>query len=178
MLASRERGAGNPPPQNGPQPPETQQAQAQHEGNGQTQQGMARFEHHAGLVSFSYPESWQIGQPPQQLGITWRGYDPSSLVGMDVIEVPNVTSANAAIRAVAQAFARAGARIEVEDSKKQGELTVVLGRTRASSGNSEWFGVFRPVRGGVIGVAAGCPSSSFQANRQMLLQLLDTVRFP
>jgi hypothetical protein len=178
MLVSRERGAGNPPPQNGQQPPETQQAQSEGNGPPQPQQGMARFEHRAGLVSFSYPESWQIGQAPQQLGITWRAYDPSSLVGMDVIEVPNAISANAAIRAVAQAFAKAGARIEVEDSKKQGELTVVLGRTRASSGNSEWFGVFRPVRGGVIGVAAGCPSSSFQANRQVLLQLLDTVRFP
>ena len=170
MLASREREATN-----RQQPPERRQAQA--EGNGPPEQGMARFEHRTGLVSFSYPDSWQIGQAPQQLGITWRAYDPSSLVGMDVIEVPNATSANAAIRAVAQAFAKAGARIEIEDSRKQGELTVVLGRTRAASGNSEWFGVFHPVRGGVIGVAAGSPSSSFQSNRPMLLQLLDTVRF-
>jgi hypothetical protein len=177
MLASRERQTANPGPDR-QQPPETREAQAEESNPPPTQQGMARYEHRAGLVSFSYPGSWQIGQAPQQLGITWRAYDPSSLVGMDVIEVPNAVSANAAIRAVSQAFARAGARIEVEDSKKQGDLTVMLGRTRASSGNTEWFAVLRPVRGGVIGVAAGCPSSSFQSNRQTLLQLLDTVRFP
>jgi hypothetical protein len=170
MLASRENQATN-----RRQPPESREAQA--EGNRPPEPRMARFEHRGGLVSFSYPESWQLGQAPQQLGITWRAYDPSSLVGMDVIEVPNATSASAAIRSVTQAFARAGARIEIEDSRRQGELTVVLGRTRAASGNSEWFGVFHPVSGGVIGVAAGCPSSSFQSYRPMLLQLLDTVRF-
>jgi hypothetical protein len=180
MLASREKEAGSSLADRQrlrvSQEQEDQQGQ---EGNGQEQQPqMARYEHRNGLVSFSYPESWQIGQAAQQLGITWRAYDPSSLVGMDVIEVPNAVSASAAIRTVTQAFARAGARIEVEDSKRQGDLTVYLGRTRSASGNSEWFGVFRPVRGGVIGVAAGCPSSSFRTNRQVLLQLLDTVRFP
>ena len=132
----------------------------------------------SGLVSFSYPESWQILQPPTALGITFRVYDPSTSMGMDVVEVPNANSTNEAIKAVARAFARNGGRIQVEDSKKEGELTVVLGRTLSPSGNSQWFGVFRPVRGGVIGVAAGSPTSNFQTNRQALLQLLDTVRFP
>jgi hypothetical protein len=103
MLVSRERQTTNPDRQ---QPPGTREAQAEGNNPPPAQQGMARYEHRAGLVSFSYPESWQIGQPPQQLGITWRAYDPSSLMGMDVIEVPKATTANAAIRAVAQAFAR------------------------------------------------------------------------
>jgi hypothetical protein len=97
---------------------------------------------------------------------------------MDVVEVPNVSSANEALRAVGRAFARTGSHLRVEDSKKQGDLTVVLGHTTGSGGENEWFGVFRPVRGGVIGVAAGSPASNFQSNRQALLQLLDTVRFP
>jgi hypothetical protein len=139
---------------------------------------MAHFEHSAGLVSFSYPDSWKVLQPPTQMGITFRVYDPSTAMGMDVVEVPNVNSASEALKAVGRAFARTGSHLRVEDSKKQGDLTVVLGHTTGSGGENEWFGVFRPVRGGVIGVAAGSPASNFQSNRQVLLQLLDTVRFP
>jgi hypothetical protein len=144
----------------------------------QSQQGMSHFEHSAGLVSFSYPDSWKVLQPPTALGITFRVYDPSTSMGMDVVEVPNANSANDALKAVGRAFARVGSRLRVDDSRKQGDLTVVLGHTVGSSGDNEWFGVFRPVRGGVIGVAAGSPASNFQSNRQVLLQLLDTVHFP
>jgi hypothetical protein len=183
MLASREREAADeaknvaqtqnqppaqetqagPPAQNGPPPPE---------------QGMAHYQHSAGLVSFSYPDSWKVTSPATQLGITFHVYDPSTLMGMDVLEVPNATSADQALKVVGRAFARAGSRIQVDDSKRQGELTVVLGHTTGSAGNNQWFGVFRPVQGGVIGVAAGSPAANFQANRQALLKLLDTVRFP
>jgi hypothetical protein len=153
----------------GQNPPQTQ---------AQSQQGMSHFEHSAGLVSFSYPDSWKVIQPPTQLGITFRVYDPSTSMGMDVVEVPNANSANDALKAVGRAFARVGSRLRVDDSRRQGDLTVVLGHTVGSSGDNEWFGVFRPVRGGVIGVAAGSPASNFQSNRQVLLQLLDTVHFP
>ncbi len=176
MLASREREAAEATrlAQN-----QTQEAQPAAQGQPLApQQGMARYEHSAGLVSFSYPESWKVTSPATQLGITFHVYDPSTLMGMDVLEVPNATSTSDALKAVARAFVRAGSRIQVDDSKRQGELTVVLGHTVGSAGNNEWFGVFRPVRGGVIGVAAGSPTANFQANRQVLLQLLDTVRFP
>ena len=180
MLASREREGA--PASQGPSVAQGQAPGAregpQTTGQNQPQQGMAKYEHKSGLVSFSYPESWQILQPPTALGITFRVYDPSTSMGMDVVEVPNANSTNEAIKAVARAFARNGGRIQVEDSKKEGELTVVLGRTLSASGINQWFGVFRPVRGGVIGVAAGSPTSNFQTNRQALLQLLDTVRFP
>jgi hypothetical protein len=172
MLASRERmGTPRAP---GPQRPEV----AQGTGQGQPQQGLARYEHRAGLVTFSYPESWQVSQPPTALWITFRVYDPSSLMDIDVVEVPKANSTSEALKAVARAVARTGSRIQVDDSKRQGDLTVVLGRTLSSTGNSAWFGVFRPVRGGVIGVAAGSPAASFQTNRPVLLQLLNTVRFP
>jgi hypothetical protein len=186
MLASREREAADEAKnvaqaQNQPAAPPAQDTQE----GGQTaqnqppaQQGMAQYQHSAGLVSFSYPDSWKVLQPPTQLGITFRVFDPSTAMGMDVVEVPNVNSANDAIKAVRRAFARTGSQIRVEDSKVQGDLTVVLGHTTGSSGENEWFGVFRPVRGGVIGVAAGSPASNFQSNRQALLKLLDTVRFP
>jgi hypothetical protein len=177
MLVSREReGAEETKNLAGNQAQDTQEgAQRQ---NQAPQQGMARYEHNAGLVSFSYPESWKVLQPPTQLGITFRVYDPFTLMGMDVVEVPNANSASEALKAVARAFARTGSRIQVDDSKRQGDLTVVLGHTVGSSVDNEWFGVFRPVRGGVIGVAAGSPSSKFQSNRPVLLHLLDTVRFP
>jgi hypothetical protein len=187
MLVSREREAtevaAKNVAQNQPPAPDTQegsQGQNQPPANQPppAQQGMAHFEHSAGLVSFSYPDSWKVLQPPTQMGITFRVYDPSTAMGMDVVEVPNVSSANEALKAVGRAFARTGSHLRVEDSKKQGDLTVVLGHTTGSGGENEWFGVFRPVRGGVIGVAAGSPASNFQSNRQVLLQLLDTVRFP
>jgi hypothetical protein len=182
MLVSREREAtevaAKNVAQNQPSAPDTQEGSPGPNQPPPAQQGMAHFEHSAGLVSFSYPDSWKVLQPPSQMGITFRVYDPSTAMGMDVVEVPNVSSANEALRAVGRAFARTGSRLRVEDSKKQGDLTVVLGHTTGSGGENEWFGVFRPVRGGVIGVAAGSPASNFQSNRQALLQLLDTVRFP
>jgi hypothetical protein len=182
MLVSREREAtevaAKNVAQNQPSAPDTQEGSQGPNQPPPAQQGMAHFEHSAGLVSFSYPDSWKVLQPPSQMGITFRVYDPSTAMGMDVVEVPNVSSANEALRAVGRAFARTGSRLRVEDSKKQGDLTVVLGHTTGSGGENEWFGVFRPVRGGVIGVAAGSPASNFQSNRQALLQLLDTVRFP
>jgi hypothetical protein len=187
MLASREREAAdeaknvaqvqnqNQPPaadtqEGGPAPAQNQPPPAQ--------QGMARYENSEGLVSFSYPDSWKVLQPPTQLGITFRVYDPSTAMGIDVVEVPNANSATDAIKAVGRAFARTGSRIRVEGSKKQGDLTIVLGHTTGSSGENEWFGIFRPVRGGVIGVAAGSPAANFQSNRDALVKLLDTVRFP
>jgi hypothetical protein len=185
MLASREREASDAAKnvaQNQPPPaPPAQDAQQGTPAQNQpppTEQGMSHFEHSAGLVSFSYPDSWKVLQPPTQLGITFRVYDPSTAMGMDVVEVPRATSASEALKVVGRAFARTGGRIRVEDSKMQGDLTVVLGHTTGSAGENEWYGVFRPVRGGVIGVAAGSPATNFQANRQALLKLLDTVRFP
>jgi hypothetical protein len=188
MLASREREeveatknvAQNENQNQGPPQEAEEGGQAGAPGQNQppSQQGMSHFEHSAGLVSFSYPDSWKVLQPPTQLGITFRVYDPSTSMGMDVVEVPNANSANDALKAVGKAFARVGSRIRVDDSRKQGDLTVVLGHTVGSSGDNEWFGVFRPVRGGVIGVAAGSPASNFQSNRSALLQLLDTVHFP
>jgi hypothetical protein len=185
MLASREQveatknvaqneNQNQGPPQDGGDGAQGQNPPAQ----AQSQQGMSHFEHSAGLVSFSYPDSWKVLQPPTSLGITFRVYDPSTSMGMDVVEVPNANSANDALKAVGRAFARVGSRLRVDDSRRQGDLTVVLGHTVGSSGDNEWFGVFRPVRGGVIGVAAGSPASNFQSNRQVLLQLLDTVHFP
>jgi hypothetical protein len=188
MLASREREAADatknvaqtqnqPPAPRGQDTQEGTSAPAQNQPP-PTEQGMSHFEHSAGLVSFSYPDSWKVLQPPTQLGITFRVYDPSTAMGMDVVEVPRATSASEALKVVGRAFARTGGRIRVEDSKMQGDLTVILGHTTGSSGENEWFGVFRPVRGGVIGVAAGSPAANFQSNRQALLKLLDTVRFP
>jgi hypothetical protein len=188
MLASREREAADEAKnvaqaQNQNQPPappaqDTQEGTPAQNQPPPAEQGMSHFEHSAGLVSFSYPDSWKVLQPPTQLGITFRVYDPSTAMGMDVVEVPRATTASEAIKVVGRAFARIGGRIRVEDSKVQGDLTVVLGHTTGSSGENEWFGVFRPVRGGVIGVAAGSPAANFQSNRQALLKLLDTVRFP
>jgi hypothetical protein len=182
MLASREReqeAAAKNLVQNQPQPQEPQQQPAQEQNQPPSaQQGVAHYEHSAGLVSFSYPDSWKILQPPTQLGITFRAFDPSTSMGVDVVEVPRASSASEALKAVGRAFSRTGIRIQVQDSKRQGDLTVVLGHTYGSGAEQEWFGVFRPVRGGVIGVAAGSPAANFQSNRQALLQLLDTVRFP
>ena len=189
MLVSREQEAADQAKnvaqaqsqnQNQNQPPaqDTQQSAPAQNQPPPPEEGMAHYQHSAGLVSFSYPDSWKVTNPATQLGITFRVYDPTTFMGMDVLEVPNATSANEAIKIVGRAFARAGSRIQVEDSKKQGDLTVVLGHTTGSAGNNQWFGVFRPVQGGVIGVAAGSPTANFQANRQALLKLLDTVRFP
>ncbi len=160
-----------------------QQQQGQNDQEEQTPpqtggQGLVQYQSKDGLVSFSYPQSWQAAQAPQGLGITYRVYDPSTQMGIDVVEVPNVNSTSEALRAVERAFAHAGANLRVDDRKNQGNLTVVLGHTTVGSSNTQWFGVFRPVTGGVVGVAAGSPSTTFQNNKQILLQLLDTVRFP
>src|SRR6202011_256602 len=131
MLVSREREATEVATKNVAQnqPPAAPDTQEGSQGTNQppanqpppAQQGMVHFEHSAGLVSFSYPDSWKVLQPPNQMGITFRVYDPSTAMGMDVVEVPNVSSANEALKAVGRAFARTGSHIRVEDSKKQGD---------------------------------------------------------
>jgi hypothetical protein len=142
------------------------------------EQGLVQYQDSNNLVSFSYPQSWQSIQPPTQLDVTFRVYDPSTFMGMDVLEIPNVNTSREALSVIQTAFARNGLRLAVDDRKSQGDLTVVLGHTQARSGNTQWFAILHPVRGGVVGVAAGCPSAQFQANRPILLKLLDTVRFP
>jgi hypothetical protein len=180
MFAARERegqAEGNSVAQN--RAPEQQENEGgQQEQNQPPQPGMAIYRDKDGLISFSYPQSWQVTQPPTALDITFRVYDPTTLMGIDVLEVPNASTAREALRVVERAFAHNGARIGVDDAKSEGNLTVVLGHTNSVHGSNQWFAILRPVTGGVVGVAAGSPSATFQANRQTLLRLLDTVRFP
>jgi hypothetical protein len=180
MFAARERegqAEGNSVAQN--RAPEQQENEGgQQEQNQPPQPGMAIYRDKDGLISFSYPQSWQVTQPPTGLDITFRVYDPTTLMGIDVLEVPNASTAREALRVVERAFAHNGARIGVDDAKSEGNLTVVLGHTNSVHGSNQWFAILRPVTGGVVGVAAGSPSATFQANRQTLLRLLDTVRFP
>jgi hypothetical protein len=180
MFATREREAqsqGNSVAQNGA-PEQQENENGQQQQNQPPQPGMATYQDKDGLLSFFYPQSWRVIPPPRGLGITFRVYDPTTLMGMDVLEVPNASTAHEALRVVERAFAHSGARLGVDNSKSEGNLTVVLGHTNSAQGSNQWFAILHPVTGGVVGVAAGSPSATFQANRQTLLRLLDTVRFP
>ena len=180
MFAAREhegQAEGNSVAQN--RVPEQQENEGgQQEQNQPPQPGMATYRDKDGLISFSYPQSWQVIQPPTGLDIAFRVYDPATLMGIDVLEVPNASTAREALRVIERAFGHNGARIGVDDAKSEGNLTVVLGHTNSGHGSNQWFAILHPVTGGVVGVAAGSPTATFQANRQTLLRLLDTVRFP
>jgi hypothetical protein len=179
ILAERSR--GRPPPQtvvvNQPQQP----GQMPTPGGQFTQPtapaGMARYDHRAGLVSFAYPQTWQMQQAVAQIGNTFAVGDATTSVGVQVYEVPNTNDPSAAMNMIAQAIGQFGSQVMVQDTRVQGNVTVIQGMTLGAGGQFQWQGVFRAVPGGVIGIVAGAPSQLFEANRASFNQILGTVQF-
>jgi hypothetical protein len=139
--------------------------------------GMARYDHRAGLVSFSYPQTWQMQQAVAQVGNTFSVGDLNSQAAVQVYEVPNVSDPSMAMNMIAQAIGQFGSQVMVQDSRTQGNVTVIQGTTAGPGGFFQWQGVFRPVPGGVIGIVAGAPSPMFEANRPAFTQILGSVQF-
>jgi hypothetical protein len=145
-------------------------------GGGAVPAGMARYDHRQGLVSFSYPQNWQMQQAIAQVGNTFSVGDPNG-VAVQVYEVPNVSDPNVAMNMIAQAIGQFGSQVTVQDARAQGNATLIQGTTVGPGGYYQWQGVFRAVPGGVIGIVAGAPSASFQSSRPAFEQILGTVRF-
>ena len=161
ILASRNhRGPGpQPSPQPGPAP------------------GMAWYHHRMGLISFAYPQNWQLGQAVSQIGNTFYAGDMNAQTSVQLYEVPNVNDPRAAMNMIVQAIGRMGARISVQDTRAQGNVYFFQGSTAGSRGVFQWLGMFRAVPGGVIGITLGSPQASFEANRASFNQILGTVQF-
>lgn len=177
ILASRTRPAAQAPATMVAQPGQAQWAPA-NAGNPSTPaMGMARYDHRQGLLSFSYPQSWQIQPTVAQIGNTFSVGDMGSQAGVQVYEVPGTTDPTTAMNMIVQAFGRFGAQVVVQDSRSQGDVYYFQGTTMGAGGYSEWLGVFRAVPGGVIGVTAGSPQATFEANRASFNQILGTVHF-
>jgi hypothetical protein len=160
ILASRNRSA---PPQ----------------GQGQSgpAAGMEQYAHPYGLISFAYPQNWQMRQAVPQVGNTFCAGDINSQANVQLYEVPNVKDTRTAMNMIVQAIGRLGARVSVEDARTQGNLSFFQGSTTGPGGYFHWLGVFRAMPGGVIGITLGCPEASFEANRALFNQIIGTVHF-
>jgi hypothetical protein len=139
--------------------------------------GLAQYVHPRGLISFGYPQNWQMGQPVPQIGNTFYAGDMNSKTSVQLYEVPNVSDPRVAMNLIAQAIGRRGARLSVTDSEAQGNVYFFQGNSAAPSGYFRWIGVFRAVPGGVIGITLGCPQANFEANRALFNQIFGTVNF-
>jgi peptidoglycan hydrolase-like protein with peptidoglycan-binding domain len=139
--------------------------------------GLAQYVHPRGLISFGYPQNWQMGQPVPQIGNTFYAGDMNSKTSVQLYEVPNVSDPRVAMNLIAQAIGRRGARLSVTDSEAQGNVYFFQGNSAAPAGYFRWIGVFRAVPGGVIGITLGCPQANFEANRALFNQIFGTVNF-
>jgi hypothetical protein len=139
--------------------------------------GLARYQHRQGLLSFGYPQNWQMRPPVPQIGNTFAAGDPNTQANVQVYEVPNVSDPRTAMNMIVQAIGRLGAQVSVEDTRTQGNVYFFQGSTTGSGGYFQWQGVFRAVPGGVIGITTGSPQASFEANRASFNQIFSTVHF-
>jgi hypothetical protein len=147
-----------------------------HQGGGALA-GIARYDHRAGLVSFSYPQTWQMQPAVAQIGNTFAVGDLTTQAAVQVYEVPNVDDPNTAMSMIAQAIGQFGSQVMVQDSRTQGNVTAIQGITLGPGGQFQWQGVFRTVPGGVIGIVAGAPAQTYEANRAAFNQILGTIQF-
>jgi hypothetical protein len=166
-------------PQWGGQPPQAGPAPAPGTGGGNTTvpAGMARYDHRQGLVSFAYPQTWQMQPATAQIGNTFSVGDNMSQAGVQVYEVPGASDPTAAMNMLVQVFGQYGAQISVQDTRTQGDMIFFQGTTASAMGFNQWLGVFRAVQGGVIGVTVGSPMANFETHRAAFTQILGTVRF-
>lgn len=139
--------------------------------------GLAQYVHPRGLISFGYPQNWQMRQPVPRIGNTFCVSDMNSQASVQLYEVPNVNDPRTAMNLIVQAIGRMGAQVSVEDTEMQGNVYLFQGSTAGPGGYFHWLGVFRAVPGGVIGITIGCPQANFEANRALFNQIIGTVNF-
>ena len=139
--------------------------------------GLAQYVHPRGLISFGYPQNWQMRQPVPRIGNTFCVGDLNSQANVQLYEVPNVNDPRTAMNLIGQAIGRLGAQVSVEDTEMEGNVGYFQGSTAGPGGHFHWLGVFRAVPGGVIGITVGCPQATFEANRALFDQIIDTVNF-
>lgn len=168
ILASRNRRAAQMQEPTGAEQGEGQWAPAA---------AMAQYVHRKGLISFAYPQNWQMRQAVPQIGNTFFAGDMNSQANVQLYEVPNVNDPRAAMNLVVQAIGRLGAQVSVEDTRAQGNVYFFQGSTLGSGGYFHWLGVFRAVPGGVIGITLGSPQATFEANRALFNQIIGTLHF-
>jgi len=101
----------------------------------------------------------------------------NSKANVQLYEVPNVNDPRTAMNMIVQAIGRRGAQVSVTDTQAQGNVYFFQGNTAGPGGYFQWFGVFRAVPGGVIGITLGCPQANFEGNRALFNQIIGTVHF-
>ncbi len=140
--------------------------------------GMVPFQHPQGLIAFRYPNHWMVTPPTTQIGNTFAAGDPMTQAGLQLYEVPGVSDPNMAMNLIAQAIGRFGMQVYVQNSSIQGGGAVFFqGSTLGPNGYFQWVGLFRPVRGGVIGLTVGAPSVNFESSRPLFDRVLRSIAF-
>jgi hypothetical protein len=139
--------------------------------------GLVQYVHPRGLISFGYPQYWQMRQAVPRIGNTFAAGDLNTQTNVQLYEVPNVNDPRAAMNLIVQAIGRLGAQVSVEDTEAQGNVFFFQGSTAGPGGYFHWLGVFRAVPGGVIGITVGAPQAAFDANRALFNQIISTVHF-
>jgi hypothetical protein len=144
-----------------------------------TGEQLTSFTHRAGLLSFQYPATWTAVSPMTQLGVTFSAGDLQSGMSVSVFEIPNVRTVDDALAMLYEAFSNFGLQAQIDQSRQKNGMTLLGGTTYSNATPPfTWVGVFKPVKGGVIGITMGSPSSNFQAAQPALMQYISTVRIP
>lgn len=130
-----------------------------------------------GAVSFAYPGSWQTlpqspyGMPQNVVNFANGAMD----LYAEVYQFPGISNPEQAIMMIQQFVANYGGQLQYRRSGQSGSFTVFQGQTY-SQNNLDWVAAFKPVNGGVAGVAVGALNGRYSAYQNTINNILNSLR--
>lgn len=130
-----------------------------------------------GSVSFAYPASWSSIAPSAESTPQLKKMfaDPSQVAYLEVYQFPGVQSAEQAIMIVQQNVQSRGGQLQYAPAGQSGNFTLLQGQSAAGNVSIQWVAAFKPVNGGMAGIAVGTISGyggKFQKSIQNILNSL------
>lgn len=130
-----------------------------------------------GTVSFAYPGSWSSIPPSPESSPQLKKLftDPSQIAYLEVYQFPGAQSAEQAIRIVQQNVQSRGGQLQYAPAGQSGNFTLLQGQSASGNFSIQWVAAFKPVNGGMAGIAVGTVSGyggKFQKSIQNILNSL------
>ena len=138
----------------------------------------AGYRMYNGAVTFAYPVSWQSQQPspqsPSQLKKVLM--DPSNMAYLEIYQFPGVQSAEQGIMIVQQSVSSRGGQLQYSPTGKSGNFSLFQGQTEFQGTGIQWVAAFKPVQGGIAGIAVGTMSGYGGEFQTSITTILNSLR--
>lgn len=138
----------------------------------------AGYRQYSGVVSFAYPQSW-VTLPRNENTMPQNQATLANSAGEAYIEVyqfQGINNPEQAIMAIQNRVASRGGQMQYNVTGQSGGYTVFQGQSYGNGIGLEWIAAFKPVNGGVAGLAVGT-LAGYGPNYQNTIQnILNSVR--